>query len=294
MNKFFLFLASFLALGYLHAQEETEPDDENIVRGTFADRRVINVQSVEVLSKRELDFRVAHRFGDFAGASGGWQNFIGLENAADVQIGFEYGLTKNMTLGLSRTKGGSSLRQLVHGFGKYRFLQQTVDNKIPVSLTGVALATVSTMKASSDTLSISHFPKAAHRWMYTFELHIARKFEHFSMQLSPILLWRNYVLNTDKNALFSLNFAAKARLTRFMNLIVDVNFPFDKKFYTADSGYFLPIAAGLEFQTGGHVFQINFTNSTGIMPTDYLATTTSNWLKGEFRLGFTISRSWWF
>ncbi len=294
MQKIFLFLTAFLAFNGLNAQEESEPDDENIVRGTFADRRVINVQSVEVLSKRELDFRVAHRFGDFAGAAGGWQNFIGLENAADVQIGFEYGLTPKMTLGLSRTKGSGNLRQLVHGFGKYRFLQQTVDNKIPISLTGVALSTVSTMRRSSDTLAISHFPEFSHRLMYTLELHIARKFEHFSLQLSPILLWRNYVLNTDKNALFSLNFASKVRLTKFMNLIVDVNFPFAKKYYQPNSGFFLPIAAGLEFQTGGHVFQLNFTNSTGIMPTDYLATTTSNWLKGEFRLGFTISRSWWF
>ncbi|MFQ5446191.1 MAG: DUF5777 family beta-barrel protein [Saprospiraceae bacterium] len=35
---------------------------------------------------------------------------------------------------------------------------------------------------------------------------------------------------------------------------------------------------------------MNFTNATGIIPTDYIPYTRSNWLDGQFRIGFTISR----
>lgn len=287
MNKIiYLFIIILGGTTYAAAQEK--------VYNTFKDRRVINTQSVEVLQKKQFDFRVAHRFGDLAGAAGGWQNFFGLENAADVQIGFEYGLNEKLTLGLSRTKGAGNLRQLLHGFGKYRVLQQTTDNKMPISMTAVAMATASTMKSSSDTLAISHFPKFSHRFLYSLELHIARKFENFSVQISPIFVWRNYVLNTDQNGLFSLNLAARIRLTKITSLIIDGNLPFAKKYWTANSGYYAPIGAGLEFETGGHTFQINLTNSGGLMSTDYIPETRSNWLKGEFRLGFTISRVWRF
>jgi hypothetical protein len=35
---------------------------------------------------------------------------------------------------------------------------------------------------------------------------------------------------------------------------------------------------------------VNFANSKGIVGTDYISDTSSDWLKGQFRLGFTISR----
>ena len=60
---------------------------------------------------------------------------------------------------------------------------------------------------------------------------------------------------------------------------------------TTQEGFYNPIGVGFEWETGGgHVFQINFTNATGIMETDYLPYTQSNWGDGEYRLGFTISR----
>ena len=51
-----------------------------------------------------------------------------------------------------------------------------------------------------------------------------------------------------------------------------------------------PIALGVEFDTGGHVFQLNFTNSRGFGEVQYIPSTTSNVADGQFRFGFTISR----
>jgi len=72
-------------------------------------------------------------------------------------------------------------------------------------------------------------------------------------------------------------------------LILDATVPLTGE-RTADAGFYPALGIGLEIETGGHVFQVNLTNATQLMETDYIPYTTSNWLDGEFRLGFTISR----
>ena len=60
-----------------------------------------------------LEFRVTHNFGDIAGDNGGVKNFFGLDNAADVRIGFQYGVSKRLNLIAARIKGAGSVRQMM-------------------------------------------------------------------------------------------------------------------------------------------------------------------------------------
>ena len=259
---------------------------------TFKDTRVINTHSVETLMKRKLDIRIAHRFGDLAGDNGGWQTFYGLENAADIMFGVEYGITDNISLGLSRTKGAGPLKKLINTSLKWRFLRQKKDESMPVSMTAYGLWSISTMKqdtANSEVLN--NFPSFSHRSMYCGQLLIARKFSDvFSFQVIPSYVHRNLVPFNDDNGLFSLGFAMRLQLSKVVGIIMDATFPFSE-LRTSENGYYPPIGIGLEIDTGGHVFQINFTNAGGIMETDYIPYTTSDWSKGQFRLGFTISRT---
>ncbi|MCH2043170.1 MAG: DUF5777 family beta-barrel protein [Saprospiraceae bacterium] len=269
--------------------------DKQYTYQTFKDTRIINTQSVEVLQHRQLDVRISHRFGDMFGANGGWQTFYGLENAADIAIGCEYGLMNKLTLGLHRTKGAGQLRQLLNGVAKYRILHQTNGNEMPISMTVVGGVGLSTMRKDTvNKQSLANFPKGfAHRLLYSLELHVARKFgDAFSLQLSPSFVWRNNVLEGDENALFGVGIAMRIQLSKSLGLILDGNFPLSSSRFTSDSGYFshIPLGLGLEMETGGHVFQINFTNASGIMLYDYLPNTDANWGLGQFRLGFTISR----
>lgn len=257
---------------------------------TFKDTRVINTHSVETLGKRKLDVRIGHRFGDFAGAGGGWQTFYGLENAADIMIGFEYGASDALTIGINRTKGSGPLKRLVNGIVKYKLLAQKEDGSMPFTVTALGVASVSTMEKSDDPEVLHFFEKNAHRWIYTGQLLIARKFsDGFSLQIIPSYTHRNVVGFNDENGLISLGFATRVQLTKVMGLIVDGTFPFSDV-RTSEEGYFPAIGVGLEFDTGGHVFQLNFTNATAITETDYIPNTTTDWGEGQFRLGFTISR----
>jgi len=282
MKKILLFgLFLFIGLG-LSAQEDK-------VFETFKDTRVINTHSVEVLKQRQFDFRIGHRFGDLLGDRGGWKTFYGLEQAQDILFGFEYGITDQLTVSISRTKGAGPLKQLLNGGLKYRILHQT-ESEMPVSLTVLGLGTYSTMQKSSNPDAVNNFSKSAHRLVYGGQVLIARKFSNrFSLQLTPSFIHRNVVPFGDDNNLFSIGLATRIQLTKVFGLLVDATIPFSD-LRTSDNGFYAPIGVGLEVDTGGHVFQINFTNATGMMETDYIPYTTSNWGDSEFRLGFTISR----
>ncbi len=283
----------FAALAFCH-----NIGAQDAVYQTFKDSRVVNVQSVETLPKRRLDVRIGHRFGDVLGDNGGWPTFYGLENATDVMIGAEYGFSDNFTAGLYRTKGAGAipqgqagLRQLINGVFKYRLLRQKEVKGSPFTITLLGVSSMSTsqrIEGNPDVLR--SFPNFSHRMAFTGQLLIARKFsDGFSLQVVPGYTHRNLVPFEDENGLFSLGAAARLQLSRVFGLIADVTVPFSER-RTTDNGFYPAIGLGLEIDTGGHLFQVNFTNATGIMETDYIPYTTSNWLEGEFRLGFTISR----
>lgn len=290
-----LFATLLLSFSTFTSQAQDSPAKEYVFQ-TFKDTRVINSYSVETLQKNLLDFRISHRFGDFFDQwkfNNAWADFIGLENAADIGIGIEYGVTNNLTLGFHRTKGATALRSLLHGLVKYRVLSQTVDNSMPFTLTAAATVSVSTAPPSADVSSLASFPGGfAHRMWYTAQVMVGRKFgDRFSFQISPTFVWRNLVDVDDSNFLLSTGVSAKIQLNKVVGILIDATVPFDGRRLSAGSGYHIPLGIGFEFDTGGHVFQINLTNARGIEPADYIPNTTSNWAEGQFRIGFTISRA---
>ncbi|MEL6986221.1 MAG: DUF5777 family beta-barrel protein [Bacteroidota bacterium] len=282
---FTLFLCACISYGY--------GQDGNYVYQTFKDTRVINSHSTEILPKRKLDMRIGHRFGDFAGDVGGWNNFYGLENASDVLIGLEYGVTDNFMVGINRTKGSGPLRQLVNGFFKYRLLRQSTSGGAPVSLAVAGIATASTAQAASTENLLNTFSEFAHRMSYTGEVIISRKFgDAFSLQVHGGIQHRNLVDFNDENTMPFVGGAAKYQFSRMFGLIVDFTAPISD-LRTSENGYYPALGIGFEFDTGGgHVFQVNLTNATALSENDFIPNTRTNWGDGQYRLGFTISR--WF
>ena len=273
----------------VNAQEEGV--EEPIIE-TFRHTRIINSHSVETLPARKLDFRVVHRFGDFAGDNGGWPTFYGLESASDVSIGLEYGITDQIMVGISRTKGSGPLKQNLNGLLKARIMTQERNGNLPFSLTVIGMTSVSTMQKSDIEGVLNFFAKGSHRLTSHFGLHFARKFsDRISAQFNAQWTYRNVVLTGDENDLVSLGGGIRAQLGKSVAILLDTTFPILSDLRSADNDYYPSLGIGFEFDTsGGHVFQVNFTNSQGIVETDYIPYTRSNWSDGEFRLGFTISR----
>jgi len=55
-------------------------------------------------------------------------------------------------------------------------------------------------------------------------------------------------------------------------------------------GYRNSLSIGLDIETGGHVFQLHFTNSTSMIEKGYITETIGNWADGDIHFGFNVSR----
>jgi len=280
MMKQLLVLSCLALASASHAQDVEE---------TFTGTRVINGHSVETLKGRILEFRIEHRFGDIAGTNGGVQQFFGFDQAADIRFAFEYGLSDKWMIGLGRSKGtGSPYRSLVDGFTKYRILTQNKD-KMPLSLAAMGSAYISYQQASDDLTQVISYPKFTHRMAYSAQLIAARKFgEKLSVQIMPTYVHRNLVTNDDVNGLFSLGGAVNYKFSKNYGLIVEYYQNFNPSGLRENMKNSLGVA--FEWTTNGHNFKMNFTNSRGFGEAQFIPYTTSDWLAGEFRFGFSISR----
>jgi hypothetical protein len=267
------------------------------VKSTFKSTRLINGHSNETIYKNELDFKVDHRFGDIAGKNGGIKQFFGLDNSTDIRIGFEYGLSDRFSIGLARAKGATAVQQLYEGSLKFRLLEQTTDDQIPIAVTVVGSNTIAAVKASDDPTSPAAYDKFTDRLNYMGQFIIARKFSsEFSFAILPTYIHRNFTAFRDQNTLYAIGAGGRMKFSKRMALVVDYFHAFrnasDKDFLEKQNAvkFYDPLGVGLEIETGGHVFHLNFTNATAIEEVQMIPSTTSSWTKGQYRWGFSISR----
>lgn len=315
MRKFYIVMLLSMLSIMAFAQEdllqelaaEQKPKKEYIAY-TFKTTRVINGQSVETVKKKGLDFRVSHRFGDMAYTPNDHiHSFFGFDQAADIAILAEYGITDDLTVGIGRMKGAGPVRELWNANLKYRVLKQTMDFKIPFTITLYGNAAISSMKSSASTSDINFYEKKsykgfANRMSYNLQALIACKATPIlSIQLSPTFIWRNRVADGDKNGMFFLGVGGRVKVAKRVAIIGEYFLPIMKpgvggrEYFPMlrgkkDAGFYPNAHLGIEFETGGHVFTLNFTNTAGLLEQDYLPYNNKNWAQGQFRFGFTISR----
>ncbi len=280
------------------AGDSVTANERKFVEATFKTTRIINGQSIETIYKRELDFKVDHRFGDIAGARGGAANFFGLDNSTDIKIGFEYGVSDRLNVGIARAKGATQVSQLYEGSLKYRMFRQTTDNKMPLSVTLYTSLTIPGVRADqvNDDAATS-YRQFSDRLNAVGQIIIARKFgSNLSLALHPTYIRRNTTgYYDDINDLFAVGIGGRLKVSRRMALVMDYFLPFrsaasKERYENAVTALYHPLGVGLEIETGGHVFNLNFTNATAIQEMQFIPETTSTWNKGQFRWGFTISR----
>jgi hypothetical protein len=224
-----------------------------------------------------LDVRILHRFGT---VDNGIKDLFGLDEA-NMRFGFDYGLGNNLTVGIGR----SNLNKELDGFIKFRPVWQSKGpGSVPFSvvlITGMSLRT-------QDFPEPQDVYKFKHRLAFYQEVIIGRKFsEAFSLQLNPIYLHRNLVPGTnDENNTWALGIGGRMKLTKRTAFVVD----YTPILSGRQEGTKDPLAVGFDIETGGHVFQLHFTNATGMNEKAFLTSTTSDFWKGEIRFGFNLSR----
>jgi len=258
---------------------DNDASQKEFVNYAFKSSRVIMSHSMELIRSGVLDLRILHRFGNI---NKGAYEFFGLDNAT-MRLGFDYGISKNLMAGIGR----STNKKELDGFLKYRLVHQSKGKgSLPFSFLLVGGSSMTLLKFTDSTRK-NYFSS---RLGYYGQAIIGRKFsEGFSMQLMPTVLHRNLVATVeDPTDMIAVGLATRLKLSKRISLNVDYYYRVNPNPLDGTKN---PLSIGFDIETGGHVFQLHFTNAVGMNEKVFLAETINSWGKGEIQFGFNISRS---
>jgi hypothetical protein len=248
---------------------------------TFKATRILNGHSIERTNEGQLDFRISHRFGKI---NSGAYEFFGLDQA-HIHLSLEYGIKDWLMVGIGR----GTFEKTVNGFIKFSMFRQSRGiRNMPVSISYMSGTYINGLRWEDPENDIE-FP---HRLSFAHQLMIARKFSPgFSLQFTPSYLHQNLVSSSsDPNDLFAIGAGSRIKLSKRISLNAEYFHLFKPDNEALTNAIHNPLALGIDIETGGHVFQIIFTNSIGMEENAILGHTTGRWLDGDIHIGFNISR----
>jgi len=256
-------------------------DNSVDVSGTFNGTRIMNGQSIETRQKGVLEFLIQHRFGRIN--SGGYELY-GLDES-NIRFGLEYAVTDDFSIALGR----SSFEKVYDGYVKYRLIKQKTGNKsTPLSITLFASSVEKTLKDYAP----SNKPSFSDRLVYTGQVLIARKFNSaFSVQITPTYIHYNTPYSSiDPNDIYAIGFGTKIKISKHLSVNGEYYYSVNSYESIATEN---SIALGLGIETGGHVFQLIFTNSRAMIEKGFIAETQGDFFNGDIHFGFNISRDFY-
>ena len=251
-------------------------DDSNYkISSTFKGVKIVNSQSVELVSKGDLLFLIQHRFGTL---NSGVYNLYGLDNA-QVRFGLDYGVNDWSSIGLGR----SSFLKTIDANAKIKLVSQSKGKDFfPFSIVWYSSAFFK--QAIWKDMKVDDY-LFSDQMSYAHQVLVARKITSaLSLQLSPTLVHKNIVNKGDDTDLMSVGFGARHKLTSRISLNAEYFLQLDKE------NSVNPLSLGVDIETGGHVFQLHLSNSAAMFERAFIHETNGEWSNGDIYFGFNISR----
>lgn len=285
MKNILSFVFVFFAIAFASAQDDLlnqlntdKSGVKEVETSAFKGLQICNMQSTKLTSKGEWYMVVSHRFGDL---THGFDNFFGLDNAL-TKIGGIYGVTDWLSLGASR----QTYNKTYELTAKYKFANQEI-NGFPVTIVGY-----NTMDINSELKKAANPGiKFNNRLAFTTQLLVSRKFsDSFSFEIAPVYLHKNlYEYGLEQKDQFFIGSGARYKVAKRMS----VNLEYAARVGTPEgftSPYHNPLSLGLDIETGGHVFQLVFSNSQPMNDVAVFSNTKGNWDGGSIYFGFNMYR----
>lgn len=287
----------FFVVNFAWAQDDLLDmlKDENTVSSpvlaTFKGTKVITGQSNENIAKKHLNFLILHRFGELKDDAW-YYSLLGIDEAT-VRIGFDYGISDKLMIGVGR-----SSKTKVYDFSvKYKIAQQKIggNKNFPLAISyygNMGIDTKTFIEPARDNYLTS-------RLSFCNQLIIARKINtSISLQITPTFIHRNLVAKTsDPNDVIALGLGGSFKITRSTRLNVEY-YPRltgrDELIPNTTNKFEDYLAVGFDIETGGHVFQLMFSNSMYMYEQGFVAQTNGKWSDFGVRLGFNLSRTFSF
>ncbi|WP_235892948.1 DUF5777 family beta-barrel protein [Flavobacterium franklandianum] len=280
-----LFIVVFALPTMLLAQEQKDTTavvvdsvapviEVELERAAFESTSLIENQTNRVYSKGTIEMIMNHRFGLVTGTN----DLIGIWAPANIRLAVNYSITDRITVGYGTTKDF----RLQDFSLKAAILSQTVNRKMPVSVTYYG-------NASLSALPKENFYNTSDRWSFYNQIIIAKRLSKmFSLQIGPSYSHYNVVEAGMYNDLFAIQFGGRAKVTSGISILLDVNQPISSQEALPKSGF----SVGTEFSTVGHTFQIFVSNYRGIINQTSNMFNQNDFFKGDFAIGFNIGRTW--
>ncbi|MEO1486318.1 MAG: DUF5777 family beta-barrel protein [Bacteroidota bacterium] len=255
---------------------DAETTDESFETAAFKGLKIVNFESTKIVSKQELYFVVSHRFGSI---KPGIEDFFGLDQAV-TRLNFIYGISDGINIGVSR----SSFQKIYETSLKLRLLRQK-RNGLPFTLVLFNSAMLNTALDEQTLPGLSF----ENRLSYSTQALVSTKLnKNLSFQVAPTFFHDNLVaLDTQENSQYAVGFGGRCKLTKRWSLNVDYGLHLNR---AADSPFVNPLSIGFDLETGGHVFQLHFTNAQPMNTNFFLGQATGDWGEGDIFFGFNLSR----
>lgn len=254
---------------------ENEAPQNKFYNPAFKAMKICNLQSTKVANKGDFYLYVSHRFGSL---KDGFSTFFGLDNA-NTKIQLVYGVLDFLQIGASR----ESLRKTYAGSLKFKILQQNQD--IPINVVGYT-----TININSE-LKEDRYPNLLFedRLSYATQLLISRKIsKHLSLEIAPTYVRQNLVLEPmQEHNQYALGMGGRFKFSKRMSFNIDYAYHFNRY---ENSIYNNPLTLGLDIETGGHVFQLVFSNAQSTNEPGFISNAEGDWSTGDVFFGFNIVR----
>lgn len=257
----------------LNELDSVQVGDEAYATAAFKGLQIVTLQTTKIPAKNEFYFVVSHRFGT---VKDGISEFFGLDMAT-TKLGGVYGITEWLSVSASRH---TMLKVYETGI-KYRLARQ--GSSFPLEIVGYNTAGINTFLEEED------YPKLefADRLTYTSQLLISHKVsDKISLELVPTYIHKNlYDPAIENDNQFAVGAGGRVKLTKRLSLNMEYVYNADKPDF-----YVNPLSVGLDIETGGHIFQLLFTNSQAMTESGYITNAAGDWGDGDFFFGFNLYR----
>ena len=235
--------------------------------------------SVYSLPQGNLNVTIMHAFGV---VTNGVRDLFGLDGAANIRFGADYGVHDRLSIGVGRSR----FDKLYDVRFKAKLLRQMKDNTPPVDVA---------LKGDVGIMTVENGFDGADRLSYFASLMIARTFgERVSLQVTPMFSHFNTVfiersgrrILEEENDHVALGLTGRVVLSRRLALQVE----YMPVLGARSDGTTNALSVGLDIETGGHVFQLFFTTSQWLTEQHVIARNDDGFFDGDFRFGFNVNR----
>ena len=259
---------------------ELDPLPPQEVIATFKSGKIINLHTVERVAAGNLEMRISHRFGRI---DGGAYTLWGIDQAT-IRIGLDYGVSDKLAIGFGR----NSYKKIYDGFFKYSVTKQK-KNGFPISVVAISSIAIKSLRFS-DPGRDNYFRS---RLSYVHQLVLARKFtSRLSLEVVPSWVHFNLVSSaSDQSDIPVLAAGGRMKVSKRVSINAEYGYRIQLNDDAANiNDFYDSFSVGVYIETGGHVFQLQFTNSLPMFEMGFLAQTNDRWSEGGIHFGFNITR----